>query len=195
MRWRSALIGNGHRCPAPSPSGHRDNSATAAASGPNDFNLVFPKLAAGVARGASTWRGPALILASPRSLAGGSCPCATTPSARCRAAVFTVTETQTDDLQPGIAKVVRGTFEVPLYLTGDGGPGSRMTFSPSAASRSRRGRRPRTHAVLAAGQGDQENNSVPVVYDHGLSLARPTKPPVFAGAAHRSGQQLGVLRD
>jgi hypothetical protein len=44
---------------------------------------------------------------------------------------FTVTGVQ-DNVSSTIFRRVTGTYQVPLYLTGDGGPGSRFNYSPNA---------------------------------------------------------------
>src|SRR5690606_31370863 len=44
------------------------------------------------------------------------------------APAFAIDEVQTTDLKPGIARLVRGTMQVPSFLTGDGGPGSRLNY-------------------------------------------------------------------
>ena len=43
---------------------------------------------------------------------------------------FEITGTRTTDLEPGIAKIVEGTYEVPLYLTERGRPGARAQHRP-----------------------------------------------------------------
>ena len=47
-----------------------------------------------------------------------------------RAPVFTVTSVQ-ENPAPEFRRRVRGTFEIPLYLTGSGGPGERFALDPS----------------------------------------------------------------
>jgi hypothetical protein len=47
---------------------------------------------------------------------------------------FTVDSVDTADLNPGIARLVKGTFQVPLYLTGQGEPGSSMTYGPDGST-------------------------------------------------------------
>ncbi len=110
------LIGtNGAPLPAPITfQAIRDNNATGNArveARQRDFNLVFPKLAtAGVAR-EGLYLAWTFTVASPQSLAGRVLSMRDDAFGKVSgtAPVFTVTETQTDDLQPGIAKVVRGT--------------------------------------------------------------------------------------
>lgn len=82
---------------------------------------------------------------------------------------FRVTGTSTDDLEPGIAKVVTGTYRVPLYLSGDGGPGSRMTFDPVAPSVpvSRSTFDARFDCVVPE-SAVADGEAIPVVYGHGL---------------------------
>lgn len=169
------LIGtNGAPLPAPITfQAIRDNNATGnarAEARQRDFNLVFPKLAtAGVAR-EGLYLAWTFTVASPQSLAGRVLSMRDDAFGKVSgtAPVFTVTETQTDDLQPGIAKVVRGTFEVPLYLTGDGGPGSRMTFSPLNGQPISTGTTTANFTCSLPVKGIKEGNSVPVVYGHGL---------------------------
>ena len=61
------------------------------------------------------------------ALVAAAAPCATTPSRRSatRRPRFTV-DTVTPSDREGIATEVSGTYEVPLYLDGDGGPGSSL---------------------------------------------------------------------
>ena len=44
---------------------------------------------------------------------------------------FTVTNVQ-DDVSPTIWRRVTGTYAVPQYLTGDGGPGTKFNYAPGA---------------------------------------------------------------
>ncbi len=81
---------------------------------------------------------------------------------------FRVAEESTDDLEPGIAKVVRGTFEVPNYLTGTGSPGSSLDIDPATNL-------PQAVGVLIAdftctvpSTAVESGEAAPVVYGHGL---------------------------
>lgn len=81
---------------------------------------------------------------------------------------FRVEEESTDDLEPGVAKIVRGTFEVPSYLTGDGSPGSVLDIDPATDL-------PRSDGTITANftctvptTAVESGEAVPVVYGHGL---------------------------
>ncbi len=90
------------------------------------------------------------------------------------APAFTVDEVVTADLKPGIARLVRGTFEVPSFMTGDGAPGSTLQrdedwlpeLSGSALTASFSCQVPQ--AALDGGAGSAR----PVIYGHGLLGSR-----------------------
>jgi len=90
------------------------------------------------------------------------------------APAFTVDEVVTDasELEDGITRLVRGTFEVPLFLDREGAPGSRMTYdrlSPNSPQT--------TGATFTASYSCQvpqvsidrgAGSARPVIYGHGL---------------------------
>jgi len=86
------------------------------------------------------------------------------------APTFTVDEVQTAELQPGIARLVRGTFQVPSFLTGAGEPGSTLqrgddgkpALSGSSISAAYSCQVPQV--AIDEGKGSAR----PVVYGHGL---------------------------
>lgn len=88
------------------------------------------------------------------------------------APAFKVTETVTDpsELKPGVARIVRGTFDVPNYLTGDGSPGSRMTLDSDGKPQRGQGviTQPFSCVVPAAAVAGAGGTTRPVVYGHGL---------------------------
>lgn len=80
---------------------------------------------------------------------------------------FTVTSVDDDTDWPGVARDVLGTFEVPSYLTGDGGPGSVFDTGPDGLPQYS------GHAYTAnfrciIGDGALTTPGVPSVYGHGL---------------------------
>ena len=79
---------------------------------------------------------------------------------------FQVTDVRTDDLEDGIAKIVEGTFEVPLYLESDQ-PGALMTFNDAGQpTQSGTFTAPFTCSVPARAM--ETGEARPVVYGHGL---------------------------
>ncbi len=81
---------------------------------------------------------------------------------------FEITETETADLQPGIDMVVSGTFEVPSYLTGDGGPGSRLDIDETTGRPQADGTITAPFTCVVPTEGVENGFSIPVVYGHGL---------------------------
>jgi hypothetical protein len=134
-----------------------------------DFEVVFGEMAAAGVNRADTYLSWYFTVASANSLAGRALSMRDDAFGKLngQAPEFTVTDTSTDDLQPGIAKIVTGTFEVPLYLDGSE-PGARMTYSPLNGDPIASGTytAPFTCAVPEAGVENGE--LVPVVYGHGL---------------------------
>ena len=81
---------------------------------------------------------------------------------------FAVTETETDDLRPGIDKIVKGTFEVPLYLDDGGAPGSSMVYSAASGRPVATGNYTAEFTCAVPSAGVENGESTPVVYGHGL---------------------------
>jgi hypothetical protein len=82
---------------------------------------------------------------------------------------YTITSVRTDDLQPGIARKVQGTFEVPLYLDNGGRPGSRMVFNEQdPAIPQRVGQYTANFACVVPTAAVDSGEARPVVYGHGL---------------------------
>ena len=83
---------------------------------------------------------------------------------------FTVTDSITTGLPAGVGRRVRGTFEVPLYLTGTGQPGSQFVLGSDGLPV--RQPKPFTAAFSCQIPTDALNGSGgttrPVVYGHGL---------------------------
>lgn len=174
VAFRNLIGTNGAPLPAPITfQAIRDNNATGdarIAERQREFNVAFPKMAAaGVAR-QGLYLAWTFTVASPESLAGRVLSMRDDAFGRVSglAPVYSVTETQTTDLQPGIGKVVRGTFEVPLYLSGGGGPGSRMVYSPLNGQPLATGTTTANFTCSLPEEGLENGNSVPVVYGHGL---------------------------
>ncbi|MBS1838258.1 MAG: hypothetical protein JST64_11260, partial [Actinobacteria bacterium] len=151
----------------------RDNNATGDAridARQREFNITFPKLAAaGIARQGLylTWT---FTVASPRSLAGRVLSMRDDAFGKVagQAPAYKITGTSTDGLQKGIAKIVRGTFEVPLYLNDGGAPGARMTFSPLNGLPISTGTFTANFTCAIPSKGLESGEATPVVYGHGL---------------------------
>ncbi len=86
---------------------------------------------------------------------------------------FTVDEVVTDPsrLHPGIARLVRGTFAVPSYLTGDGKPGSSLHYGADHRLPTYSGHdytAPYSCQVPQSAVDGDAGNARAVVYGHGL---------------------------
>ena len=81
---------------------------------------------------------------------------------------FEVTETIEEDLRPGIDKIVKGTFEVPLYLDNGGAPGSSMVYSSASGRPTSTGNYTASFTCSVPTAGIENGESTPVVYGHGL---------------------------
>jgi hypothetical protein len=82
---------------------------------------------------------------------------------------FEITEVVEDGekIEPGIARIVRGTFEVPLYLDQGGEPGSRMVFN-DAGQPTADGTYTAPFVCTIPDVAVQSGEARPVVYGHGL---------------------------
>ena len=81
---------------------------------------------------------------------------------------FAVTGTRTDGLQTGVAKVVTGTFEVPLYLNNGGAPGATMVYSPLNGDPIAVGTYTANFTCIVPTSAVLKGEARPVVYGHGL---------------------------
>jgi len=81
---------------------------------------------------------------------------------------FEITDVDSDDVRPGIDKVVSGTFEVPSYLTGDGGPGARLDIDETSGRPQADGTITAPFTCVVPTEGVENGFSIPVVYGHGL---------------------------
>ena len=81
---------------------------------------------------------------------------------------FAVTQVSTDDLRPGIARKVSGTYEVPLYLSGGGAPGARMVFDPLDGQPQAVGTYTAQFACVVPERAATSGEALPVVFGHGL---------------------------
>ncbi|MHB1139336.1 MAG: hypothetical protein ACYC2O_10305 [Microthrixaceae bacterium] len=162
--------------PLPAPIGFRvlrDNNPT---SNPlieqrrSTFESVFNEIAAVGVNRADTYLAWWFTVASADSLAGRALSMRDDAFGKLngQAPQFDITETRTDDLQPGIAKVVVGTFEVPLYLGGGGAPGSLMTYSPLNGDPIATGTYTAGFTCSVPESAMESGEAVPVVYGHGL---------------------------
>ncbi len=160
--------------PIPSPIGFqamRDNLITnvpAVEVRKSDYDVVFSEMAsAGVDRRdlyLAWW----FTVASSESLAGDVLSMRDDAMGKLNggAPVFAVTEVRTSELQDGIAKIVEGTFEVPLYLSGDQ-PGSLMTFD-DAGQPVQSGVYTANFVCTVPEEAVATGDARPVVYGHGL---------------------------
>lgn len=86
------------------------------------------------------------------------------------APAYTVTEVVTTDLNPGIGRLVEGTFEVPLYLEGDGAPGTAFSNATGDGLPVIKGTYSASFAcqIPQAALDGAGGTTRPVVYGHGL---------------------------
>lgn len=80
---------------------------------------------------------------------------------------FTVASVNDDTGWPGVARDVTGTYEVPSYLTGDGGPGSVFDTGPDGLPEYS-GQDYTANFRCIIGDGALTDPGVPTVYGHGL---------------------------
>jgi hypothetical protein len=133
-----------------------------------DYETVFTEMAeAGIERRnlyMSWW----FTVASAESLAGNVLSMREDAMGKLNggAPAFEVTDVRTDDLQDGIAKVVEGTYEVPLYLESDQ-PGALMTEN-EAGQPTQSGVMDARFVCTVPEQAMETGEARPVVYGHGL---------------------------
>ncbi len=134
----------------------------------SDYDVVFSEMAeAGIDRRSlylSWW----FTVASADSLAGNVLSMRDDAMGQLNggAPPFEVTDVSTSGLEDGIAKVVAGTFEVPLYLE-SAEPGARMTFNDAGQPVST-GTLTADFVCTVPEQAMQTGEARPVVYGHGL---------------------------
>lgn len=136
----------------------------------SDAETLFAALAnAGVNR-ADTYMAWSFTVASPTSLAGRALSMRDDAFGQLEGAApkFAVSEIDTKDLQPGVARVVKGTFDVPLYLDNNGEPGSRMVFEEASGKPKMTGTFKANFLCSVPTEATEKGGAVPVVYGHGL---------------------------
>lgn len=160
----------------PAPIGFkvlRDNNPTASPvieERREEFDVVFNEMAAAGVNRADLYLSWWFTVASAETLAGKALAMRDDAFGRLngQAPTFAVTGTRTDDLQPGIAKIVEGTFEVPLYLTERGRPGGVLNIDPATGDPVASGTYTASFVCSVPEAGVQNGESIPVVYGHGL---------------------------
>ncbi len=151
----------------------RDNNETGdarIAERQRAFNVAFPRMAsAGVAR-EGLYLAWTFTVASQQSLAGRVLAMRDDAFGKLAGLppAYKVAEVQTSGLRDGVGRVVRGTFEVPSYLSGDGGPGSVMTYSLLNGLPISTGTATANFTCSLPEKGLATGEAVPVVYGHGL---------------------------
>jgi len=136
----------------------------------SDFEIVFAEMASAGVNRADTYLSWYFTVASADSLAGRALSMRDDAFGKLngQAPEFTITDESTEDLEPGIAKIVTGTYEVPLYLDEGGAPGSRMTYSPLNGDPIASGTYTAPFTCAVPESGVENGELVPVVYGHGL---------------------------
>lgn len=134
------------------------------------FEQMFQDLASAGVNRADTYLAWDFTVASARSLAGRLLTMRDDAMGRLNSSEpnITVEEVRTDDLRDGIEKVVEGTFEVPLYLEGDGSPGSRMNYDDSGERPVANGTYTANFTCTVPTEAVERGGARPVVYGHGL---------------------------
>ena len=135
-----------------------------------DFETVFTELATAGVNRADLYLSWWFTVASDDSLAGNALSMRDDAFGRLNggAPQFDVTGESTDDLEPGIAKIVEGTFEVPLYLDEGGAPGSNLVIDPGTDRPVADGTYTADFVCSVPEAAVQNGEAVPVVYGHGL---------------------------
>ncbi len=160
----------------PAPIGFqvlRDNNPT---SSPvieerrEQFDTVFTEMAAAGVNRADLYLSWWFTVASAETLAGNVLAMREDAFGRLNggAPKFEVTATRTTDLQPGIAKIVEGTYEVPLYLTERGRPGGVLNIDPASGEPVASGTYTAEFACSVPAAAVENGEAIPVVYGHGL---------------------------
>ena len=151
----------------------RDNNPTdapAVEARRADAEALFTALAdAGVNR-ADTFLAWSFTVASANSLAGRALAMRDDAFGQLngQAPKFSVQESESRDLQPGVARIVKGTFEVPLYLDGGGAPGTRMVFDEATGRPAPTGTYTANFVCSVPEKATKSGKATPVVYGHGL---------------------------
>lgn len=151
----------------------RDNNTTDIPEIENrraDTEALFKTLAdAGVNR-ADTFLAWSFTVASADSLAGRVLSMRDDAFGRLngQSPKFNVTESNSNGNQPGVARVVKGTFEVPLYLGDSGAPGSRMVFDEVTDKPVSTGTYTANFVCSVPEKSTKSGGATPVIYGHGL---------------------------
>jgi hypothetical protein len=170
------LIGtNGTILPAPIAfQAFRDNNSVAdprISERQQEFNEVFSQMAgAGVSR-SNLYLAWYFTVASEQTLASRLLSMRDDAFGRLagNSPQYAVTSVRTDNLQPGIARRVQGTFQVPLYLDNGGRPGSRMVFNDrDPAVPQQVGEYTANFSCVVPTEAVESGEARPVVYGHGL---------------------------
>ncbi len=134
------------------------------------FDAIFTSLAGVGVNRADVYLSWHFTVASADSLAGRVLAMRDDAMGRLngQAPKFKVTDTRTTDLQPGIAKIVKGTFDVPVYLDKGGVPGSRMTFDAASEQPVSKGTFTADFTCSVPSEAVKSGEATPVVYGHGL---------------------------
>ena len=135
-----------------------------------DFNTMFAAMSdAGVNREGLYLAWP-FTVASPNSLAGRLLFMRNDAFGQLNGdgPQFTVTSTNTTGLQPGMAKTIAGTFQVPLYLSDGGVPGSHMTYDATDGDPVSSGDYTAKFQCDIPTKVQNSGEGTPVVYGHGL---------------------------
>jgi hypothetical protein len=153
----------------------RDNNLTGdarVAERQRAFNIVFPQMAAAGVDRRGLYLSWFFTVASEESNADRALAMRDDAFGKLAGAPpkFKVVSNDTNpaDLQPGITSIVRGTFEVPLYLDNNGEPGARMTYSPLNGDPIAVGTTTANYTCVVPTAGKKNGESVPVIYGHGL---------------------------
>lgn len=134
------------------------------------FQTVFDEIAAVGVNRADTYLAWYFTVASAESLAGRALSMRDDAFGKLNGQTpdFRITDTSTEDLEPGIAKIVTGTYEVPLYLDKLGAPSARMTYSPLNGDPIAVGTYTANFTCSVPADAVTNGEAVPVVYGHGL---------------------------
>jgi hypothetical protein len=135
-----------------------------------DYETVFTELAAAGVNRADLYLSWWFTVASADSLAGNVLAMRDDAFGRLAggAPAFEVNGARTDGLQPGVAKIVNGSYEVPLYLTERGRPGGVLNIDPGTGEPVASGTFTATFVCAVPEQAVESGEAIPVVYGHGL---------------------------
>lgn len=157
-----------------------------------EYNFMFSDMAAAGVDRSNLYLAWKFTVAGPDTLAGRLLAMREDAMGRLDggAPKFQVTEVTTDGVRDGIAKLVSGTYEVPLYLNNGGAPGARMVYSPLNGDPLAVGTFTASFNCVVPKSATENGEALPVVFGHGLL---GTNGQVFSDNTQRTAAALNAV--